>query len=460
MAAVERLPSPYPAEVFDAPPASSSRRVSVEPPGPSFGHLSPDPQGGSTPPRDYVPSSPLQDDLSYFFVPSGATLSMAGFQAGDGPLVPLADLHVGSFAGKRVIAFRRGFTAVVRRYVPMLSLVPRSRQVEPTQRARLRELVKRATFPEFPLQPLDRNDPESALVPPPSDRLESLATRARRPQKMGNEQSLLPRQPTVVLRPSDPELSKLMGFLSAPPLSPTSHRLHPRYGADRATLPVPADKMLVDKALRRGARNMVGIDTAFSTMRSVLRRDDLSAEDKVDFASTIVEAFAQDVALQTEFSVLQAVRHRRWLIDHATSRMSQPDVQEAVRQLPLAEGDSLYHQGAQTTVEETLRLPETRQLAPMRPVPPPRRPAPPARPAQPLISRPSGDPTVRRPTRPTATASGSTSQRRGVAERRPATAPSHRQPFVRGARPPRSTRPSGAPSVPKPASRPRPFPRK
>lgn len=208
------------------------------------------------------------------------------------------------------------------------------------------------------------------LVLDEADLFEEFAHTVSQAKGYGDESMRIPSSPHVPLRSLGGKLQGLLNFLEAPPLSPTSHRLHKRYGDRRATKEPPRHERELDAQYRRIGRASLGLRLAWELMRKVLDSVDLTNQaSEITLVKHCLEAFTKDADLIMDHQVTRAVHHRRNLIDMATRDMPQEDIRNAIQDLPLPTSTSLFHESAADTVERSLLRPEGRQLASIRPLP-------------------------------------------------------------------------------------------
>lgn len=339
-----------------------------------FGSVSPSPERG----REESPepiitaemsSSTPKDGLAYYWLPHDTKIGEEDLTLPRLSPIPLADCHVTTIEDRQAVAFLypRQYPAID--YILRLHPVRVKKESTPSQKEYVRRLGK-VVFSNgegdlsWSLQ--DPQSPDPAFRLKKADDLEDYAHLISQPKGFGDEASRPPMQPNVPLSSEGPKLQGLLDFLEAAPLSPTSHKLHKRYGDRRSTIDPPKAERDSDHEYRRAARTALGVRLAWSLLEELVDADSIDALTRIKTIGAVLNSFHKDVDASMDYQVTRAVHHRRNLIDYATLHMPQEDIKQAIRDLPLPTGSSLFHESAADTVEASLRRPEGRQLAAIR----------------------------------------------------------------------------------------------
>ena len=337
-----------------------------------FGSMTPSPERGrevSPEPLITADISRPKDGLAYYWLPHDAKVGEKDLSLPRLSPIPLANCHVTTIEDRQAVAFLypRQYPAVD--YILRLHPVRVKKESTPSQKEYVRRLG-RVVFSNgeedlsWSLQDPQSPDPTFRLKK--TDDLEDYAHLMSQPKGFGDEASRPPMQPNVPLSSEGPKLQGLLDFLEAAPLSPTSHKLHKRYGDRRSTIDPPKAERDSDHKYRRAARTALGVKLAWSFLEELVEADSIDALTRIKTIGAVLNSFHKDVDASMDYQITRAVHHRRNLIDYATLHMPQEDIKHAIRDLPLPTGSSLFHESAADTVEASLRRPEGRQLAAIR----------------------------------------------------------------------------------------------
>lgn len=453
-----RSPSVVSFDFEAAPMRPFSRSPSGDAPSQVF-DVAPSPVDGAA---EHVPGlgeDPLMvPGKLYFYVPLDASSSASGFLVTGLPPVPVG---LYSFArspsGRQVVSFADPSSDPAFEYTLRLKRATTDSLEEPSQKKRNQVLANvvagSSTSVDWSLS--DVWSPTPSFKVPPFDRLTLWASRLRQAKGYGDESSVPPAQPLVPLTFGCEESQRLAGFLQAPPLSPTSHRLRSE-GGSRANVEPDKVSRDLDSEYRRVANSSLSVLSAWELLSTMAAREFPSPLARR--FDVVLRAFERDVRVLSDYSMIRAVHHRRNMVERSTHPMPQVDVRQAIRDLPLSDGATLVHHSAAQVVEDQLRLPETRRLASLpRPRPRSSRTAPGSGSSSGPTSGmayPRDQAPVRRPTRPAPpptpakgssfrqSASGSASSSRGRGRSHASRGASSRPHSARGASsrrgPPRS----------------------
>ena len=314
-------------------------------------------------------SSTPRDGLAYYWLSHDAKVGEENLSLPKMSPIPLADCHFTTIEDRKAVAFLYPSRYPAVDYILRFHPVRVKKESTPSQKEYVRRLGK-VVFASgeedlsWNLQEPHSPDPSFRLKK--AEAMEDYAHLMSQPKGFGDEASRPPMQPNVSLSSEGPKLQGLLDFLEAPPLSPTSHKLHKRYGDRRSTIEPPKAERDSDCEYRRAARTALGVKLAWSFLEELVEKDSIDPLTRIKTIGTVLNSFHKDVDASMDYEVTRAVHHRRNLIDYATLHMPQEDIKHAIRDLPLPTGSSLFHESAADTVEASLRRPEGRQLAAIR----------------------------------------------------------------------------------------------
>lgn len=313
-------------------------------------------------------SEAMRPELTYYHLSSDAQLNEDGLTAPDLPQVPRRSLHLAKRNGRHVVAFLDAFEYPALEYISHFNKVGTRKDVSPSQRDHLRSLNRILQAGDqhhvglsWHVQDHDSQDGEFEINL--LEALEEYADEVSQPKGYGDETRRPPLQPHVPLRTRGPKLQRLIDFLEAGSLSPTSHHLRKSHQDGRTTREPPKAERDTDHEYRRAARSALGIKLAWHFLKDIARFPTLSSHNKVRTINSVLDVFQKDVDSTMDYQVTRAVHHRRNLIQLSTKDMPQADVRAALQDLPLPAGPTLFHESAAATIETTLQRPEGRQLA-------------------------------------------------------------------------------------------------
>ena len=337
---------------------------------------SPSPSGGrpltghptDEPGSDSHSAEEMRPDLTYYFMSSDTHLDEEGIVARDLPKVSRRCLHLAKKNNRQVVAFLDPSEYPALEYISRLSRVGSEKEQTPSQRDLLRSLNRIVQAGEkhnfgFDWKVEDHLRQDSEFVVNKSEVLEQYADVVSQAKGFGDEAKRPPLHPHVPLRTEGPKLQRLVSFLEAGSLSPTSHHLRKGYREGRTTREPSKVDRDIDHEYRRAARSALGIKLAWQFLHNIANLPSTSAQNKVSAFKAVVDAFQKDVDSNMDYQVTRAVHHRRNLIEFSTRDMPQADVRAAIQDLPLPAGPTLVHESAAETIQSTLQKPEGRQLA-------------------------------------------------------------------------------------------------
>ena len=307
--------------------------------------------------------------LAYYWLPHDASLGDNGLSLGSLPPVPSSNVHKALLEGRQAVAFLDPTLYPAIEYVCRLKRAGDKKDWCPSQKEYQRMMRQTVSFLEKHVPSWETVDPQSAEGPvrvKESPRWEAFALTKLQPKSYGDEATRPPSSPIVPITSAGPRLQSLMNFLEAPPLSPTSHKLHRGYGDRRTTREPPKPDRDTDYEYRRAARSTLGVAMAWEYIKELADCPDVDASTRIRAIRAVTDTFQRDVTSCVDYGVTRAVHHRRNLIHMSTQDMPQEDIKVALRELFLSEGTSLFHESAEAKVEQSLLRPEGRQLEPLR----------------------------------------------------------------------------------------------
>ena len=310
----------------------------------------------------------MRPDLTYYFLSQDAKLNEDGLSAKNLPNVPRRCLHLAKRNNRQIVAFLDPAEYPALEFISRFTRVGSEKDQSPSQRDLLRSLNRIVQAGDkhnfgFNWHVEDHDSQDSDFTVNPVEVLEQYADVVSQAKGFGDEAKRPPLHPHVPLRAEGPKLQKLVSFLEAGCLSPTSHHLRKGYRDGRATREPSKMDRDVDHEYRRAARSALGIKLAWLFLENITDLTTISAQSKLQTFKAVIDVFKKDVDGNMDYQITRAVHHRRNMIQLATQDMPQADVRAAIQDLPLPAGPTLVHESAAVTIEETLQKPEGRQLA-------------------------------------------------------------------------------------------------
>ena len=225
-------------------------------------------------------------EMTYYHISSEAKLDATGLSSEDLPPMPRSTLHVAHRRDRPIVAFRDPTQYPALEYISRFPQVGTGKDTSQTQRDYLRclnRIIQAGDRHNFGLhwKVPDHGSQDGEFLIGLIPALGEYADMVSQAKGYGDESKRPPSQPYVPLRTEGPNLHKLVSFLEAESLSPTSHHIRKGYRDGRSTREPPKLDRDTDHEYRRAARSAFSVKLGWHLLTDIAHCPTMSPENKL-----------------------------------------------------------------------------------------------------------------------------------------------------------------------------------